>query len=273
MHYHHGPAELDITIPRWGEKVEWVDDLVRSYVEVSTSQGRFEATFRKLRSGVGHLSKGKFDKLVNRSRSFLRLREEMRSYSTRAYYLVRLGLLEVSRRFDMHEFEVFMYDMKEIRSKLIDMKYELPNISKRKLFYQGYRNFKAPNEFGGRIVAHQNSLVDGVLKGLGCSPGEFIGTARVIKDIHQTHTLTKNDILITVFTDPGWTPVLARVGGVVTEVGGILSHAAVIGREYGIPAILNLINATQIIQDGDKIKINGKTGVVEVLEKGPQSNS
>ena len=74
---------------------------------------------------------------------------------------------------------------------------------------------------------------------------------------------------MTLFTDPGWTPVLARVGGVVTEVGGLLSHAAVIGREYGIPAILNLIDATKIIKDGDRIKINGKTGEVEILEEGP----
>jgi phosphohistidine swiveling domain-containing protein len=80
--------------------------------------------------------------------------------------------------------------------------------------------------------------------------------------------LSKDDILVTRFTDPGWTPVLARVGGVVTEVGGLLSHAAVIGREYGIPAILNLNHATRLIKDGSRIKMNGKTGVVELLEEG-----
>ena len=111
------------------------------------------------------------------------------------------------------------------------------------------------------------------MKGLGCSPGEITGRARVILNIHETNQLTKEDILITVFTDPGWTPVLARVGGVVTEVGGLLSHAAVIGREYGIPAILNLIDATKMINDGDMIKINGKTGVVEILEKLPKGQA
>jgi pyruvate,water dikinase len=62
---------------------------------------------------------------------------------------------------------------------------------------------------------------------------------------------------------------LAKVGGVITEVGGLLSHAAVIGREYGIPAILNLNKATLLIQDGSLIKINGKSGTVEILEEGP----
>jgi phosphoenolpyruvate synthase/pyruvate phosphate dikinase len=123
-----------------------------------------------------------------------------------------------------------------------------------------------PNDFGGTIQAKTVSSTGG-LKGVGCSPGVFTGRARVILDIHATLNLTKDDILVTAFTDPGWTPVLARVGGVVTEVGGLLSHAAVIGREYGIPAILNLNQATKLIQDGDLIKINGKTGELEILEK------
>lgn len=273
IHYHHGPAELDITVARWGEKTEWVDELVRNYVAVSSPGGRFQKTYMKLFKGTGVFGKGKFTKLTNRSRSFLRIREEMRSYSTRAYYLVRLGVLEFARRFEISEKDIFMYDMKEIRSKLLNENVALPDISKRQLFYQGYRHFKAPNEFGGSILARQNSMVDGQLKGLGCSPGEIVGTARVIFDIHATHALTKDDILITPFTDPGWTPVLARVGGVVTEVGGLLSHAAVIGREYGIPAILNLIDATKVIQDGDRVRINGKTGLVEVLEKGPKRHT
>lgn len=267
-HYHHGPAELDITVPRWGEHKAWVDDLVRNVIEGHTArEGQLVHTTMKIMAAINPLQRRKFEKMLKISRDFLRVREEMRSYSTRAYYLMRLGLLEFARRCGLEGNKVFMLEMDEVRAYLTNPKKGLPDISKRELLYEGYRNFSPPNEFGGTIQALKGSTSTDGLKGLGCSPGEFSGRARVILDIHATGGLTKNDILITKFTDPGWTPVLARVGGVVTEVGGLLSHAAVIGREYGIPAILNLINATELIGDGDLININGKTGTVEILEK------
>lgn len=271
IHYHHGPAELDLLTPRWGENKEWVDDLVRSYSHVpQAGVSKYQVTFDRLRKSAGILGRGKFERFTERSRDFLRLREEMRSYSTRAYYLLRLALLEFARRTGMSEIDAFMLDILEVKNKVLDPAYKLPDITLRKLYYEGYAKFTPPNEFGGSITALK-SYSGGGLKGLGCSPGEITGKARVILDIHQTGSLTKDEILVTAFTDPGWTPVLARVGGVITEVGGLLSHAAVIGREYGIPAILNLIDATKIIKDGDIIRMNGKTGVVEVLEKGPES--
>jgi phosphohistidine swiveling domain-containing protein len=268
-HYHHGPAELDLSVPRWGEKKEWVDDLVRNFIDVpDLGESEYQKTFDRIHSKVSVFKKGKFQQFTEDSRQYLRLREEMRSYSTRAYYLLRLGLLEFARRKSISEVEIFMYDILEIKNYLLDQR-SLPDTTKRRLYYEGYRFFKAPHEFGGPVVALKTSGTDG-LKGLGCSTGEFEGVARVILDIHQTGSLTKNDILVTVFTDPGWTPVLARVGGVITEVGGLLSHAAVIGREYKIPAILNLIDATKRIKDGARIRMNGKSGVVELLEKSPE---
>lgn len=268
-HYHHGPAELDLMVPRWGENKEWVDELVKSYVFVPASgESKFRKTFDRIAEQMGLIRRRKFYGITERSREFLRVREEMRSYSTRAYYLLRQGLLEFAKRNGVSEFDIFMWDLVDVKRFLLGLA-GAPDIRLRTLYYQGYRAFTPPNEFGGSIKAMKASTNG--LKGLGCSPGEIVGRARVIMDIHKTNELTKEDILITAFTDPGWTPVLARVGGVVTEVGGLLSHAAVIGREYGIPAILNLIDATKLIQDGDLIKINGKTGIVEVLEKGPKS--
>jgi phosphohistidine swiveling domain-containing protein len=267
IHYHHGPAELDLSVPRWGEKKEWVDDLVRGYRPISVGiKDKFLKAFEKLSGNLNFFSRRKFMKLTMESREFLRLREEMRTYSTRAYYLLRLGLIEFSNRMGLTEKEVFMLDIMEIREKLGNSRSEFPDTQKRMLYYEGYRHFTPPNDFGGSIM-RASILQEGDLKGVGCSPGVFTGTARVILNIHETLHLTKEDILVTAFTDPGWTPVLARVGGVVTEVGGLLSHAAVIGREYGIPAILNLNQATKLIKDGDKIRIDGKTGVLEILEK------
>jgi phosphohistidine swiveling domain-containing protein len=268
IHYHHGPAELDLKVARWGENKFWVDDLVRNYISVpSSKESRYKVTFNRLYQNVSFLKKIKFTSMTERSRDFLRVREEMRSYSTRAYYLLRLAILEFGKRNSLSDDDTFMLDILEVKRKLLDPFLGLPDTSKRALYYQGYRHFNPPNDFGGTIKAMKNSLSSGGLKGLGCSPGTITGRARVILDIHATGQLTRDEILVTIFTDPGWTPVLARVGGVITEVGGLLSHAAVIGREYGIPAILNLIDATKIIKDGDLIRIDGKSGVVEVLEK------
>jgi phosphohistidine swiveling domain-containing protein len=269
-HYHHGPAELDLTVPRWGERKDWVDDLVRSFHPSNKqSQSEFEKTKKRLTRGLHFISQYFFLQALERSRNFLKIREEMRSFSTRAYYLLRLGLIEFGRRNGLKDLDVFMFDLNEIGSFSRGHVKALPSIQDRFLHYQGYRTFLSPNEFGGQILQKRDLDFSYGLRGLGCSAGEKIGRARIILDIHKTHHLTKDDILVTLFTDPGWTPVLARVGGVITEVGGLLSHAAVIGREYGIPAILNLTKATQHIPDGSLIRINGKSGTVEILEEGP----
>lgn len=268
IHYHHGPAELDLTVPRWGEKKEWVDDLVRAFIPTqSRSSLSYDDALRRIEFHLNFFSKSRFRKSLARSRNFLLIREEMRSYSTRAYYLLRKAILELGRRIDVPERLVFMLDLTEIQKMLSSGDFTLPDLEERYLHYQGYRNFKAPNDFGGTIIQPTHSMSENSLRGIGCSPGEIVGRARVILDIHETHQLTKEDILVTQFTDPGWTPVLARVGGVVTEVGGLLSHAAVIGREYGIPAILNVGLATTLIKDGMLIRINGKSGMIEILEE------
>ncbi len=89
---------------------------------------------------------------------------------------------------------------------------------------------------------------------------------RVVHSLDDAGSLRKGEILVTRFTDPGWTPVLGLVAGVVTEVGGMLSHAAVIGREYGIPAVLNVPGATKALRSGQRVRVDGAIGTVVLLE-------
>lgn len=268
-HYHHGNSELDLTVPRWGENPDWVDELVKNYVETPPAgEGKWRSVSERITSGIGAVQRYRFKRFLKRSRSFLRIREEMRAFSTRAYYLLRQGILEFASREGISSEDVFMLDINEVLKKLENSEYAFPSIEKKKAYYQGYRFFTPPNEFGGKILKADFSSE---LKGLGCSHGEKTGRARIVLTIEEALLLTKEDILVTKFTDPGWTPVLARVGGVITEVGGLLSHAAVIGREYGIPAILNLTNATKIIPPSSLIRMNGKTGEVEILEESAES--
>jgi rifampicin phosphotransferase len=104
----------------------------------------------------------------------------------------------------------------------------------------------------------------GALVGLPVSAGTVEGRARVLHDLAEAH-LEKGDLLVTASTDPSWTPVFLAITGLVTEVGGLMTHGAVIAREYGLPAIVGVEHATQLIRDGQRIRINGTDGFVEIL--------
>jgi len=106
-----------------------------------------------------------------------------------------------------------------------------------------------------------------IIKGLSGSSGEATGTARVIKTIQDATRLKKGDILITKVTSPIWTPFIHIAKAVVTDVGGALSHAAIVSREYGIPAVVGTGNATEVIKDGSKIKVDGDSGKIFIVER------
>ena len=160
--------------------------------------------------------------------------------------------------------DVFFMSFQEI---LADDRSNIPSQRER---YEGYRNFKAPNEIGGHYVFNP-APADGALRGIAASRGTARGIARVARDIESAISVERGAILVCPFTDPGWTPVLDRVAGVVTEVGGLLSHAAVICREYGIPAVLGVADATTRIRDGAQIVLRGGDGLVEIADQPPRA--
>jgi pyruvate,water dikinase len=104
----------------------------------------------------------------------------------------------------------------------------------------------------------------GALAGLGVSSGIMEGRARVVEKMEEANIL-KGDILITKFTDPSWTPLFVSIAGLITEVGGMMTHGAVITREYGLPCVVGVVNATRLIPDGARIRLNGDEGFVEIL--------
>ena len=132
-----------------------------------------------------------------------------------------------------------------------------------------YRSLTPPRVLTseGEVVAGQYRRDDvpaGALVGLPVSAGTVEGRARVIADIAQAD-LETGDILVTAYTDPSWTPLFVAIKGLVTELGGLMTHGAVIAREYGLPAVVNVERATQLIQDGDRIRVHGAEGYVEIL--------
>jgi pyruvate,water dikinase len=104
------------------------------------------------------------------------------------------------------------------------------------------------------------------LQGTGASPGVVTGTVRVLRSPEDGERLQPGDILVARATDPGWTPLFLKAGGVIMELGGMLSHGAVVAREYGVPAVVNITGATQAFEDGQRVTIDGRQGVVWVVD-------
>jgi pyruvate,water dikinase len=117
-----------------------------------------------------------------------------------------------------------------------------------------------------RPVAQPTQPAVGTLSGIGASPGVAIGTIVIVRSPQDAPPLDRSHILVVPYTDAGWAPLLAQVGGLIAEVGGRLSHGAIVAREYGVPAVMNLSSATQQLRPGQRVRLDGETGVVEVVE-------
>jgi pyruvate,water dikinase len=148
-----------------------------------------------------------------------------------------------------------------------EMDYQI--ISKRKEEYKSYERLTPPRAItsDGEIVAGEykrEKLPSGAIVGLPVSSGVIEGRARVISNLENA-VLEDGDILVTSFTDPSWTPLFISIKGLVTEVGGLMTHGAVIAREYGLPAVVGVESATKLIRDGQRIRVHGTEGYVEIL--------
>jgi pyruvate,water dikinase len=115
------------------------------------------------------------------------------------------------------------------------------------------------------LAGEREGIPANALPGTGASAGVAEGIARVVTD-PQREVLHAGEILVAQFTDPGWTPLFVHAAGVVTEVGGLMTHGAVVAREYGIPAVVSVDSAVQRIRTGQRIRVDGTQGFVEILE-------
>jgi pyruvate,water dikinase len=142
-------------------------------------------------------------------------------------------------------------------------------ISQRKDEYKLYEKLTPPRLITseGEIITgayKREDLPDGAIAGLAVSSGVIEGRARVILNMEDAD-LDEGDILVTSFTDPSWTPLFVSIKGLVTEVGGLMTHGAVIAREYGLPAVVGVEDATKRIKDGQRIRVHGTEGYIEIL--------
>ncbi|HWO66406.1 MAG TPA: PEP-utilizing enzyme, partial [Umezawaea sp.] len=142
-------------------------------------------------------------------------------------------------------------------------------IRRRREAYRSYQALTPPRVLtsDGEAISgsyRRDDLPADALVGLPVSAGTVEGRARVILDLAQAD-LEPGDILVTAYTDPSWSPLFVAITGLVTEVGGLMTHGAVIAREYGLPAVVGVDGATRLIQDGQRIRVNGTDGYIEIL--------
>ncbi|MBQ9902249.1 MAG: phosphoenolpyruvate synthase [Clostridia bacterium] len=283
---YHSDKELDITYPCYYEEPETLLQVIKDTAllddsfspEKDKERGRRtnEEILSRLEKDV---SRGTYKKIVRKIGNMRRMlwwREEFRDVSTRFYYLLRIYTVKYAKSLQKKGIleswedvwflkvgDLWNYIEKKRTPDEFRMVKELrATVKKNKLYYNAYRNYMSENEIGSDFSLVSETPSADSLKGLGANNGRMTGTARVIHDFSEIDRLREGDILVTRFTDTGWTPKFAILSGIVTEYGGILCHAAIVSREYGIPAIVCCKDAMSRIADGQTISIDGSTGTV-----------
>jgi pyruvate,water dikinase len=206
-------------------------------------------------------------------RNFSGYREYPKYGKVNRYFVYKQALLKEAEQLlqanVIHEKEdIYYLTFEELREVVRTNELDRQIINKRKVEYKSFEILTPPRVItsDGEIFAGEykrENLPAGAIAGLAVSSGVVEGRARVILNMEDAD-LEDGDILVTAFTDPSWTPLFVSIKGLVTEVGGLMTHGAVIAREYGLPAVVGVENATKLIKDGQRIRVNGTEGYVEI---------
>ena len=277
---YHSDKELDVTYPCYYEDITPIINNIKRlillndfYSPMIDRENGKKLYFKKLKDIKKKIGQGNYndlEKKIIKIRSMLWWREEFRDISTRFYYLIRIYTIKLAKELVKdgvlkEENDIWFLKVTHLWDYL-DGNIEEDDleiiINKNKGYYNAYRNYISENEIGKELVK-EVSFNKGSLSGLGANNGVVTGVARVIESIEEIDRIQEGDILVTKFTDTGWTPKFAILNGIVTEYGGVLCHAAIVSREYGIPAIVSATDVMSQIKDGEIITINGTTGEIK----------
>jgi pyruvate,water dikinase len=288
-----GLAEIDLGRPRWAEDPTYIFETLNSYLKIEAESQAPDVVFARGAAAAQHavdqLSQivkgspggGIKSRLVRffagRARQLMGMRESPKFFAVRLFWLVREALLDVGQLFvdagELDDPEDLFYltfselqsfaakDSNDWREMIADrrsryrrevLRTQVPRVllSDGRAFYEG---------LSADIVAEDN------LMGSPVSPGSVEGLVRVVFDPTQAG-LIPGEILVCPGTDPSWTPLFLSAAGLVMEVGGMMTHGAVVAREYGIPAVVGVDKATQRLHTGQRVRMDGSSGQIEILE-------
>lgn len=296
-------GEIDLTRTRWSEKPIALVPLILGNIKNfkpnashrKFEQGRQEALkkeqelldrLKQLPDGEGKAQETK--RMIDLIRNFMGYREYPKYGMVNRYFIYKQALLKEAERLVQagvihHKEDIYYLTFEELDEVVRTNKLDNPGsmveqqaklairqmISKRKEEYNVFEKLTPPRVItsDGEIIAgeyNRENIPAEAIVGLPVSSGTVEGRARVILNMEDAD-LEEGDILVTAFTDPSWTPLFVSIKGLVTEVGGLMTHGAVIAREYGLPAVVGVENATKRIKDGQRIRVHGTEGYIEIL--------
>jgi rifampicin phosphotransferase len=282
-------GEIDITRPRWSERPTTLLPMILSNIrnfepgeaKRRFEQGRQEALqkeqellerLRVLPDGEQKAEEVK--RMIDRVRTFIGYREYPKYGMISRYFVYKQALLEEAERLAQahalrEKEDIFYLTLQEFHDVARTHQVDDQLTRQRKDAFRSYQTLTPPRVLtsDGEAVAgsyRRKDVPAGALVGLPVSVGTVEGRARVILDMAEAD-LEPGDILVTASTDPSWTPLFVTVKGLVTEVGGQMTHGAVIAREYGVVAVVGVEHATRLIRDGQRIRVHGTDGYVEIL--------
>lgn len=283
-------GEIDLTRPRWSERPSALVPVILGNVhgfEAGEADRRFERgrqeakakekeileRLRSLPDGVKKADETRT--MIERLRTFAGYREYPKFAIVSKYFIYKQALLGEAERLAQAGLlqdvvDIFYLTIPEIREVAAGSPVDFDVVVERKNAFESYRSMSPPRVLtsdGEAVTAtyRRDNLPDGALVGLAVSTGTIEGRARVIHDMGEAD-LDRGDILVTAYTDPSWTPLFVSIAGLVTEVGGLMTHGAVIAREYGVPAVVGVEHATALIRDGRRIRVDGTEGLVQFLD-------
>ena len=282
-------GEIDITRPRWSERPSTLVPAILGNIknfEPGAGARRFEQGRQEARAKEldvlerlralpdGEQKSEEAKRMIDRVRTFIGYREYPKYGMVSRYFVYKEALLKEAERLVQADVlrdkdDIFYLRFQELHDVTRTNQADDQLIRRRKDAFRSYQALTPP-----RVLTSDGEIVTGVyrrddappgsLVGLPVSAGVVEGRARVILDIAQAD-LEAGDILVTAYTDPSWTPLFVAIAGLVTEVGGLMTHGAVIAREYGLPAVVGVMDATRLIPDGQRIRVHGTDGYVEIL--------
>jgi phosphoenolpyruvate synthase/pyruvate phosphate dikinase len=282
-------GEIDITRPRWSERPTTLVPVILGNIknfDPGAGERRFEqglqAARRKEQDVLervralpdGEQKADETKRMIDRVRTFVGYREYPKYGMVSRYFVYKQALLQEAGRLVraqvLREKEDISYlTLHELGDVVRTQQVDDQRIRERKDAFIAYQALTPPRVLTseGEVIAgayRRDGMPAGALVGLPVSAGIIEGRARVIHDIAEAD-LEAGDILVTAYTDPSWSPLFVAITGLVTEVGGLMTHGAVIAREYGLPAVVGVEQATRLIRNGQRIRVHGTDGYVEVL--------
>ncbi|AQQ63731.1 MULTISPECIES: phosphoenolpyruvate synthase [Bacillus] len=282
-------GEIDITKTRWSEQPATIIPMILNHIrdfEYGASKRKFEEGLqealkkeKELLERLQHLPDGEqkveeTKRMIRNIRNFIGYREYPKYGMIHRYFIYKQALLKEAEKLVQNNVldeieDIYYLTFEELHEVVRTNKLDYKIIHKQKNAYKLYEKLTPP-----RVITSDGEIITGKYKrenlpaeaivGLPVSSGVVEGRARVILNMEDAN-LEDGDILVTAFTDPGWTPLFVSIKGLVTEVGGLMTHGAVIAREYGLPAVVGVENATKLIKDGQRIRVHGTEGYIEVL--------